>query len=88
MNRKWTGIKIFLGVCAAFGWWGLLYPELTMTPDTYAVIGEETVQELPEVVEWDFDSDIYRDILEADRSQIHFRSRLLKELRCVTIHQD
>lgn len=74
-------VKIVAGVCAALGWWGVLYPELTMTPDTYAVISEETVQGSPEVIEWDFDSDIFWKLLETDGSRISFRSRLLQELR-------
>ena len=88
MKRKWVrkdigtakvkaAVKILAVVCAAFGWWGVLYPELTMTPDTYAVIPEEAVQNSPEVVEWDFDSNVYWNLLEAESSQIRFRSRLI-----------
>lgn len=66
-------------ICAALGWWGVLYPELTMTPDTYRVICQDgTVQNVQEVVEWNFDSDIYLEILNAEPGRIHFRSRLLQ----------
>lgn len=76
------GFRVFLTVCAVFGWWGIIYPELTMTPDTYQVFyGDETVQKQQEVVEWDFDSTIYLDILNADPSQIRFRSKLLQMLK-------
>lgn len=72
-------VKAAISLCAALGWWGILYPELSMTPDTYQVILEtDTVQEEAEVVEWDFDSDIYMEILNADRSQIRFRSKLFQ----------
>lgn len=34
-NRKERiRIRIVTALCAALGWWGLLYPELTLTPDT------------------------------------------------------
>ena len=53
-------VHIILGACAVFGWWGLLYPELTMTPSTYNVVYEDgTVQVGENMVEWDFDDDIY-----------------------------
>lgn len=84
MNRKWTGIRIVFGICAAIGWWGMLYPELTMTPDTYTVVWEDEAVQLEEnMVEWDSDSDIYRMILEANESQIRFKSRFLMQLESV-----
>ncbi len=76
-NKLFLSLRIFLGGCAALGWWGLLYPELTMTPSTYRVVDENgTVLESEEMVEWDFDRDIYREILEAEPEQIRFRSKL------------
>lgn len=84
MNKKKivfikTGIRISLCVCAALGWWGALYPELTMTPDTYRVVTEDGAVQIGEdVVEWDFDNPIYMEILNADRSRIRFRSRLFQ----------
>ena len=75
-------IRIMVTACAAFGWWGLLYPELTMTPSTLNVVYEEdSVQEMP--LEWDLDEDIYFELLEADRSQIRFKSRLLMRLNAL-----
>lgn len=80
-NKFITSIHIMLGICAAFGWWGLLYPELAMTPSTYKVVyADSAVQKQENVVEWDFDDDIYWEIMEADRSQIRFRSRLLMNI--------
>lgn len=79
MKKKLTGIRIAFAVCAALGWWGVLYPELTMTPDTYRVVCEDgTVQADENMVEWDFDNDIYREILNADRSRIRFKSKLFQ----------
>ncbi len=82
-------VKAVACVCAALGWWGVLYPELTLTPDTYAIVGEEkaggeAVQKAEEVVKWDFSSDIYKKLLEAEAGQIQFKSRLLLMLRSVS----
>lgn len=81
-SGKYFGkIRILLCVCAAFGWWGILYPELAMTPDTYRVVAEDQAgQEMLTQEEWDFDSNIYWEILRADRSQVRFRSRLLDDI--------
>lgn len=66
-------------LCGAMGWWGILYPQLTMTPDTYRVVSENgAVQKGCEVVEWDFDDSTYMEILNADSSRIRFRSKLLE----------
>ncbi|MCI9143019.1 MAG: hypothetical protein HFH87_10410 [Lachnospiraceae bacterium] len=81
MKRRWIGLRIAVSLCAALGWWGLIYPELTLTPETVKVSMETEdgrLQELPG--EWDFDSSLYQEILDADRSKITFRSRLLKDL--------
>lgn len=75
-------LQISLVICAALGWWGLIYPELTLTPDTYQVFyRDKAVQQQQEVVEWDFDSTIYMDVLNADSSQIRFRSKLFEMLQ-------
>lgn len=81
MKRKWTGIRVVLSICAAIGWWGALYPELTMTPDTYAVVWEDdAVQRIENMVEWDSDSDVYRAVLEADGSRIRLKSKLFTQI--------
>ena len=80
--------KILTVALACYGWWGVIYPELTMLPSTYGIVYEETeateaetVQTDPEVVEWNSDSQIYWKLLEADPEQIHFKSRLLAMLK-------
>lgn len=79
MKRYIVGIRITACICAALGWWGILYPELTMTPDTYRVVSEgSSVQTEPKVVEWDFDSNIYSKILNTDPGRIRFQSKLLQ----------
>lgn len=83
-NKLLVSFRVVVTICAALGWWGVLYPELTMTPDTYRIVYEESaseaerdMQEQSEMVEWDFDNNIYETVLGAERSQIRFRSRLL-----------
>lgn len=88
MKKRWTVVKIALGVCAAFGWWGALYPQLTLTPDTYRLVEEktaavapaETLQENKEALKWNFDSELYWDLLNTESSNLHFRSRLVQIL--------
>lgn len=73
MKNFWAKIKIAICVCAAFGWWGVLYPELVLTADTCKICSEQEKQGYFE------GQDIYWKLLEADRGEIRFRSRLLTE---------
>lgn len=80
MRKKWVGIRVIASMCAALGWWGLLYPELTLTPDTVKVSVEDkegNCNTVPQ--EWDFDSSLYLDLLNAGEGQIRIRSRLLTD---------
>lgn len=74
MKKIKNGIRIIAATCAVLGWWGLLYPGLTLTPDTVqAVCDEEDGEELtPE--------HLYLELLRAERGSIRFRSRLFTEL--------
>ncbi len=84
-HRLLQGVRVTAVALACYGWWGVIYPELTMLPSTYEIVYEEqetaTVQKSPEVVEWNSDSQIYWKILEADPEQIRFKSRLLTMLK-------
>lgn len=81
MKKKWLGIRITAGLCAALGWWGLFYPELTLTPDTVKVCGEnEDGEDASLSRKWSFEDSLYFDLLTADQDKITFRSRLLTEL--------
>lgn len=88
LHRLVQGVRVMAVALACYGWWGVIYPELTMLPSTYEIVCEETeaaraetVQTGPEVVEWNSDSQIYWKILEADPQQIRFKSRLLTMLK-------
>jgi hypothetical protein len=103
MKNIVVGLRVLLSLFAAFCWWGFLYPEITMTPDTYRIsmgdgslvedggpmgngdfIGNRSftedgaIQKVTEVIEWNFKSDIYRRVLNADRSKLKFKSKLLQ----------
>ena len=81
MKKRYQGIRIIIGMCAALGWWGLLYPELTLTPDTVRVISEGMAGERLDVTgDWKFDSTLFEELLTAGEGEIRFRSRLLTEL--------
>ena len=87
--RLGQALRVAAIAVACYGWWGVIYPELTMLPSTYEIVYDEqeqaeetkTVQKDAEVVEWNSDSQIYWKILEADPEQIHFKSRLLTMLK-------
>ena len=88
MKKFWTGIKMVLCVCAAFGWWGVLYPELVLTSDTCRIYGgqvnENTVWDDASrndlTLKNDLDAqDMYWNLLNAGKGEIRFRSRLFTE---------
>lgn len=77
MKRLKSALRIMAVVCAAFGWWGLLYPGLTLTPDTVrAVRAEAGGAALPQ----DYDGKLFWSLLKAEPGEIRLRSRLLEDL--------
>ncbi|MBR1930891.1 MAG: hypothetical protein IJ833_05370 [Lachnospiraceae bacterium] len=82
MRSKWRELRIALGICAAVGWWGTLYPEFTLLPDTYRVVlsEDELVTNLREPG-WITDETLYRSILAADPDKIVYKSKLLEQLQ-------
>ncbi|MCM1043877.1 MAG: hypothetical protein NC417_00050 [Candidatus Gastranaerophilales bacterium] len=81
-------ICIILCICAAFGWWGLLYPELALTSDTYRIVDENgVVCESEAQNEWGADGSIYWKLLGADDGQVRFRSKLWDSLVALTEHR-
>jgi len=82
MKKKWLKLRFLAMLCAAYGWWGLLYPQLTLTPDTVKVYTEEELEISDgQTPEWSFDDDLYRALLEAGPDKITFRSKLLANIR-------
>lgn len=80
--KKWFVIRIATGICAALGWWGLLYPQLALTPDTVAVVpsAENGVMGEEQSLKWDFDGSLYLDLLNAGSDKIVFRFKIFKDL--------
>lgn len=84
MKKAWrTGILAVM----AMGFWGILYPELCMTRDTYQIVYElkdayanVLTAEQIEAIEQE-ETGIYYDILEASPKQIKLRSRILTEIQ-------
>lgn len=80
MKKRWLGIRIIVGLCATLGWWGLLYPELALTPDTVVLrLSDDGGIMREQPYEWDFDSKLFQDLLNAGPDRISFRSRLLSD---------
>lgn len=81
MKKRRIGFQIIISMCAMLGWWGFLYPELVLTPDTLdikAVDENGGLSALPD--DWEPDGSLYLDIVSAGRDKITFRSRLLTNL--------
>ena len=84
MKKKWFGIRMGLGICAALGWWGLLYPELTLTPGTVKVVYEDSqAQTNTQPQGWTLGSSLYWDILIAPSGKVTFRSKLLTDFNAI-----
>lgn len=83
-GQKLAVLKMVCTLCVAIGWWGMLYPDFTMTPDTYQVVWkEDAVQQEQSMLEWDSEDEIYDLIMKADSGQIRFKSRLLEKLDAI-----
>ena len=79
--KKRLGIRITTGICAVLGWWGLLYPQLALTPDTVAIISETEDGSFEEQsLKWDFEGSLYFNLLNAGPDKITFRFKILKDL--------
>ena len=76
IRRYYTDLlAVWLVLCMAAGWWGILYPQLTLNADTCRVVTEDGEQ----ILSADGTA-VYKDMLNADRTQLRFRSRLMEEI--------
>lgn len=79
MNQKWLGVRVFISMCLAIGWWDMWYPELSEAAGIYNIVCEDgTVQKPREVVECELNEYTYLDLLSMDSNRIRFRSRFLE----------
>ncbi len=80
---KRNGMKKVLLGCAAIAWWGLLYPELTVLPDTYRVVceGDEPEEaQQDRSIQWDLTGNAYWKLVEAGSDKICLKSRFAEVL--------
>ena len=81
MKKKWLKSRAVITICAALGWWGLLYPELTLTPDTVIVYESDSSHRSATHSEISLSGRaLYRALLSAKREDITYRSKLLEDL--------
>lgn len=81
MKKIATGVRFIAAVCAVFGWWGLFYPELALTPETVRVFYQEQDGRQQDITgEWEFDNNLLWELMDAEAGEIQFKSRLFKEL--------
>lgn len=90
-DRYWNFIKskmnlqLLVWICAALGWWGIIYPEFTLTSDTCRIVDESG-----SYVEMEDDYsgiELYEDILQADRNHIRPRSKILSVITALSEKQ-
>ena len=77
MKNKWIGIRVFVSICLAIGWWDFWYPELTEAAGVYEVVYEETTVQIPaEMIECELNGEKDSDVLNDGCDEIRFRFRL------------
>lgn len=91
-NKYWNLIKSKLNLqflvwtCAALGWWGIIYPEFTLTSDTCRIVDESGsyigTDDACAGIE------LYQDILQADRNHIRPKSKILSVIAALSEKQD
>lgn len=79
-------LRIVLTLLAAFGWWGLFFPEFTLNQDTVCIYVTETdasaeAEEASDASEDYSGEELLQLLLQAEPTQIQFRSKLLKEIK-------
>ncbi len=81
VSKFWNSMKTGLLICMAAGWWGFLYPQLTLNADTYRVVTEDGREVSCEEADSKADGTVmYIEMLNADRSRLRFRCRLVEEI--------
>lgn len=68
----WNKLRTLAVSIFAMAWWGILYPELCFTEETFdQVVIEEDFQEMTE-------QEVYEHLLKASGDELVFRSRFLE----------
>ena len=80
-KKEWrASLQILMTLCALWGWWGMLYPEFTLTADTYCVVYEEDAETAGNE-QGVSARELYQKLLQASKGQVRFRSKLLMQLQ-------
>lgn len=82
-GQKLATFRMVCTLCVALGWWGMLYPDFTMTADTYQVVWEDAAQQEESMPEWESEEEIYDLVWKADSGQIRFKSRLWEKIDAI-----
>ena len=72
---------------AVMGWWGVLYPQLSLNRDTYRIVSEDgTVQTGEDMVEWKSGDTVYMEILNAESGRVPTYPYVILEIlpECLT----
>ena len=81
INKFWNSMKTGFLIIMAAGWWGFLYPQLTLNADTYRVVSEDGRAVFCEEADSETDGTVmYIEILNADRSRLRFRCKFVEEI--------
>lgn len=81
-SRIAQGLRVAVVICAALGWWGFIYPDLTLLPETVEISEEGEDGSLrPLSGEGKDARGLYMELLDADPEKIVFRSRVLTNLK-------
>ena len=77
MKNKGLGIRVFISICLAIGWWDFWYPELTEAAGVYEVVYEESaIQTSEEMIKYELDEYTYYDWMKMDCKDVRIRFRL------------
>lgn len=72
-------VRLCAVVCAVLGWWGMIYPDFTLTTDNCRVVNEKGETVTDDAIATG--NGLYRSILQADREHVVFKSKAVEALR-------
>ncbi len=76
---SYDAIEIFIGDAKGSNWWGVMYPNLSLTKGTYATFSKETDEKLQDMLL----AEDYESLLSAPRENVHVKCKtyeIVKEL--------
>lgn len=74
LKNKW---KMLIWICAAAGWWGVFFPDFTLTEDTYKIVYDESFNLSDEERELVINATEFEELLmNAKPGQIRIKSKL------------